>query len=261
VFRSLLFDNAKARVHVGVGIRSPTASSRLTSRQHRLFSLLSYRSVCPISISGYDNIQTNRTMPVLEVTQLRLKRLSADSPQLLHILSDVRDKLQTKSQFYTCVQDPTTLYILGIWRDLKQHLDFLASPTRDEILGPQESFLEFQWSVHIEFEDMSSLPLDAPVLAIERLSVEEDYVGAVDQAAKRYVQHLQDNNPFRAAYGWRCDELFGSREVLIFSGCETVQAHVGFSTRQHDSEEKCSASISGHYKEVLVHHTKNLERK
>jgi hypothetical protein len=203
-------------------------------------------------------------MPVLEVTQLRLKRLSVDSSQLLHILSDVREKLQTKSQFYTCIQDPTTLYILGIWRDLKQHLDFLASPTRDEILGPQESFLEFQWSVHIELEDISSLPLGAPVLAIERLSVEEGYVGAVDQAVKKHVQHvqyLQDNDPFRAAYGWRCDELFGSREVLILSGCETVQAHIGFSTRQHDNEEKCGASISGHYTEVLVHYTKNLERK
>jgi hypothetical protein len=198
-------------------------------------------------------------MPVLEVTQLRLKRLSADNPELLHILSDVRDRLKTKSQFYICIEDPTTLYILGIWRDLKQHVDFLASPARDEVLGSQEGILEFQWSLHIELEDMSSLPLGAPILAIERLSVEEEHIGAIDQAAKRHVQHLQ-GNPFRAVYGWRCDENFGSREVLIFSGCETVPAHVGLSTWQQNDEEPDSASISEHFKEVLVHHTKNLEQ-
>jgi hypothetical protein len=198
-------------------------------------------------------------MPVLEVTQLRLKGLSADDPQLLHILSDVRDKLQTGSQFYICIEDPTKLYIFGIWGDLKQHLDFLASPAREEILGPQENLLEFQWSLHIEVEGMSSLPLDAPILGIERLSVEEDYVGAVSRAAQRHVQRLQGNHPFRAACGRVCDANPQTQQLLIFSGWENDQAHVRFSDGQQDHSDSDGSTISGHYEELLVHHAKNLE--
>jgi hypothetical protein len=173
-------------------------------------------------------------MPVLEVTQLRLRRLSAHDPLLLESLSIVRGKLHTKSQFYTCIEDPTTLYILGIWRDLQQHQDFLASPARDEVLGPQEDMLDFQWTVHIEVEGMSSLPLDAPVLAIERLSVPEDCVDAFEQAAARNL----GNNP-------------------IISGWEHAQAHVSFTARQkrHGDREH------GPYEELLVHHAVNLEPK
>jgi heme-degrading monooxygenase HmoA len=199
-------------------------------------------------------------MPVLEVTQLGLKGLSADDPQLLPILADTRDKLQTKSQFYTCLEDATKLYILGIWRDLKHHLDFLASPARDEILGPQENLLEFQWSVHIELDGMNSLPLDAPILAIERLSVEEGHVARFDQAAKQHVKHLQGSHPLRPAYGWRCDLMTGSREALLFSGWESVQAHITFSAQQQRQGDTDAATMSGHYETILVHHCKNLER-
>jgi heme-degrading monooxygenase HmoA len=192
-------------------------------------------------------------MPVLEVTQLRLRGLSAHDPLLLESLSIVRGKLHTKSQFYTCIEDPTTLYILGIWRDLQQHQDFLASPARDEVLGPQEDMLDFQWTVHIEVEGMSSLPLDAPVLAIERLSVPEDCVDAFEQAAARNL----GNNPFKVAQGWRCDTAAGSHEALIISGWEHAQAHVSFTARQkrHGDREH------GPYEELLVHHAVNLEPK
>jgi heme-degrading monooxygenase HmoA len=200
-------------------------------------------------------------MPVLEITQLHLKGMSANDPQLLHVLSDVRARLKTKSQFYTCIEDPTKVYILGMWRDLEQHLDFLASPLRDEVLGIQANLLDFQWTIHMELESMSSLPLDAPILAIERLSVEEDYVVAVHQATTKYMQHLEGSRPFRVAYGSRCDTMPGIQEVIIFSGWENSQAHVRFSVEQHNYSDTDGATISGHYKELVVHHAKNLERR
>ncbi|KAF1849921.1 uncharacterized protein K460DRAFT_360771 [Cucurbitaria berberidis CBS 394.84] len=198
-------------------------------------------------------------MPVLEVTQLRLKRLSADDPVLLHSLSVVRGKLHTNSQFYHCIEDPTLIYILGTWPSLEAHLDFLASPARHEILGPQENMLQFSWTIHIELDGMSSLPLDAPVLAIEILSVKGDYINAFNQAVMRHTQLLQGSHPFRVAHGWRCDMAAGSHEALIFSGWENAQAHVTFAAQEGHSD--CdNAAINGQYEEIQVHHATNLER-
>jgi hypothetical protein len=200
-------------------------------------------------------------MPVLEVTQLRLRGISTEDPKLLHSLSDARERLQTKSQFYVCIEDPTKMYILGIWRDLKQHLDFLASPARGEILGPQEDILEFEWTVHMDVESMSSLALDAPILALERLSVGESSVKALDPAVMSYVQQLRGSHPFTVTYGWRCDAAPGSYEAIIFSGWEIPQAHVPFAARQQRHGNGDHATIIGQYEDILVHHAWNLERK
>jgi heme-degrading monooxygenase HmoA len=199
-------------------------------------------------------------MPVLEVTQLQVKGVFANDPQLLQSLSDVRDKLQTNSHFYTCIEDPTKLYILGTWRDLEQHLDFLASPTRDEVLGPQEDMLDFQWTVHLEIDSISVLPLDAPVLALERLRIEADGSVAFDQAATKHVQRLQGSHKCKAAYGWRCDAVPGRHEAIIFSGWENAQAHVSFRARQQDNGDYECAAAFGKYEELLVHRATNLER-
>lgn len=199
-------------------------------------------------------------MPVLEVTQLQLKGVSANDPQLLRSLSSVRDKLQTTSRFYTCVEDPTKVYILGIWQDLEQHLDFLGSPIRDEVLGPQEGMLDFQWTVHMDFDSISVLPLDAPVLALERLRIEAARSVAFDQAAMKHVQRLQGSHKCKAAYGWRCDAGTGRHEALIFSGWENAQAHVSFSARQQHNGDSGSGVVVGEYEELLVHKATDMER-
>ncbi|KAH8730078.1 hypothetical protein GQ44DRAFT_476977 [Phaeosphaeriaceae sp. PMI808] len=199
-------------------------------------------------------------MAVLEVTQLRLKGPPAGDPKLLESLSIVRAKLQTKSQFYSCIEDPTKLYILGLWRDLEQHINFLASPVRDEVLGPQEDMLEFQWTVHMEIESMSSLPLDAPVLALERLSVKKGCIDVCHQAATRYAHLSQGSHPCKVTHGWRCDASPEAHELVIFSGCENAQAHVTFATRQQSYDSSDHATTMGQYEELLVHHAWNLER-
>jgi heme-degrading monooxygenase HmoA len=200
-------------------------------------------------------------MPVLEITQLRLRGVLPDDTQLLHSLSLVRNKLQTKSQFYICIEDPTLMYILGIWRDLEQHLDFLASPARDEVLSPQEDMLEFQWTIHMELNSMSSLPLEASILALERISVEEDAVDAVDKAVARHAQQLLGSHSSRVTHGWRCDAAPGSYEIVIFSGWEAVQAHIAFSARQQNQSKSEHAAIVGQCEDLLVHHAWNLELK
>ncbi|KAF1834988.1 hypothetical protein BDW02DRAFT_314285 [Decorospora gaudefroyi] len=200
-------------------------------------------------------------MPVLELTQLRLKGSTADDPTLLQSLSTVRAKLQTSSQFYNCIDDPTVVYILGIWPNLGAHLDFLASPGRDEILGPQEDMLQFCWTIHVELGGMSLLPLDAPVLAIETLRVRRDCVEAFEQAVMRHTQQPPPGSrSFKVAHGWRCDAASGNYEALIFSGWENVQAHITL-TMSKSCNSNDVAAIDGQYETMQVTHARNMERR
>ncbi|PSN68877.1 hypothetical protein BS50DRAFT_326866 [Corynespora cassiicola Philippines] len=196
-------------------------------------------------------------MPVLEITQLRLKGVSADEPAVLKNLSIVRGKLQTNSHFYTCIEDPALIYILGLWPDLDAHLQFLASPACEEVLGPQEHLLEFKWTVHMELDAMASLPLDAPVLSFARLSVDGESVAAFEQAASKDRQTL-GGNPHPFVSGWRCDGAPGTHEAVVFTGWETAQAHAAFTARQSDGKD---SAMCGKYDFIVDHHARNLERR
>lgn len=198
-------------------------------------------------------------MPVLEVTQLRLKGIPADDPTLLKSLSTVRGTLQTNSQFYHCVEDPTLIFVLGVWPTLDAHLDFLASPARDEVLGPQEDLLEFRWTLHMELDAMSSLPLDAPVLAIMRLLIKGDRVNAYDQAAAKDMHIIADyTHPHNVVNGWRYDAAPGTHEALVFTGWESAHAHAAFAEKAGDNTK--FPAIEGVYESMEVWHARNMEK-
>ena len=199
-------------------------------------------------------------MQVLEITQLRLRGITVDDPALLQTLSAVRDKLQTNSQFYVSVEEPELIFILGIWPDLDAHLKFLASPAREEVLGPQEDVLEFCWTVHVDFGGMHLIAADAPILAIERIYVEVELVESVDRAVIKHIQQLKTSHPFNIAHGWRCDLIPGNHEVLLISGWETAQDHVAF-THRKDNDEDTTAAMNKGLKTLGVIHGRNLERR
>lgn len=200
-------------------------------------------------------------MPVLEITQLRLKGITVADPALLENLSAVRDSLQTNSVFYSCIEDPNLVYIFGIWRSLDAHLQFLASPARDQVLGPQEDILGFEWTVHQRLDETASLPLEFPILVIERLLVQERNIDTFDHALDRHARHLQGNCSAKFSHGWRCDAPEGTHEAIIFSGWEDTETHVSFSAGQQREGVEGNTSIErGAYEEVLVHHLWNMER-
>ncbi|KAF2709279.1 hypothetical protein K504DRAFT_502017 [Pleomassaria siparia CBS 279.74] len=186
-------------------------------------------------------------MPVLEVTQLRLRGVDVTDLRLLDALSTVRSTLKTNSRFYACIEEPDLIYILGLWPDLDAHHAFLASPARDEVLGPQEDMLEFRWTVHAELDAMSSLPLDAPVIAITRLSISDDAVDAYHGALTedRYTL-IEATRPFNVAHLWRCDAEPGRHEALLFTGWE-MRASTAY------------AAMRGKYDSIHVHHVWNME--
>ena len=195
-----------------------------------------------------------------KLPSLRLKGVAADDPTVLRCLSAVRAELQTGSQFYNGIEDPTLIYILGIWPSLEAHKEFLASPAREEILGPQEDMLQFCWMLHMELDSMSLLPLDAPVLAIERMRVREDCIGTFDQAVTRHTQQHRGSHPFEVAHGWRCDTSPENHGAIVFTGWQTAQAHVTFATEKSYSDSGI-AGIGQQYETLQVTRAWNLERK
>jgi hypothetical protein len=112
----------------------------------------------------------------------------------------------------------------------------------------------------MELGGMSLLPLDAPVLAIERMRVRGDCIEAFNQAVITHTQQRQGSYPFKVAHGWRCDAAPGSYEVLIFSGWETAQAHVTFTANKSHSNSGV-APTDGQYETMQVAHAWNMERK
>ncbi|KAH9219282.1 hypothetical protein DL95DRAFT_384718, partial [Leptodontidium sp. 2 PMI_412] len=118
---------------------------------------------------------------ILEICQLKVKsNLSPSDPSLLKVLSKARTELKervhnTNSRFYQCIEDPTLIYILGVWPSLARHTEFLKTPEKSDILDSQEDLFDFGWILHLEIGErgMDELPLEAPVMAITRLFMKD----------------------------------------------------------------------------------------
>jgi hypothetical protein len=206
------------------------------------------------------DLTRNPSMPVVEVTLLRLTGVAPDDPALLESLSSVRGLLKTQSEFYSCIEDPTLMFILGLWRSLEAHHEFVASPRAAEILGPQESVLEFRWTVHMELDAMASLPLEAPVMTLTRRLVREDGVDAYDKAFATEKQAIFDSSEHNVVSGWRLDAAPGVHEALLFAGWETAQAHAVFRARQTLLCKDDHTSNSRLYETFQTYHARNMER-
>ncbi|KAF2690794.1 hypothetical protein K458DRAFT_438588 [Lentithecium fluviatile CBS 122367] len=199
-------------------------------------------------------------MPVVEVTQLRLRGVAPDSPALLQNLSSVRGILKTQSEFYSCIEDPTLIFILGLWPSLEAHQDFLASPRAAEVLGPQEGMLEFRWAVHIALDAMASLPLEAPLVAMTRRQVTDDDLDAYDKAFATEKQAILESSKHKVVHGWRLDAAPGTNEALLITGWETAQAHAAFRARQTARDDHHHIAASALYENLDTNHARNMER-
>ncbi|KAF2809642.1 uncharacterized protein BDZ99DRAFT_463424 [Mytilinidion resinicola] len=200
-------------------------------------------------------------MPMLEVCRLRLKDgVSASDDALLKTLSTVRSVLKTNSRFYNCIEDPSLVYILGIWPTLEAHKAFLASPEKEKVLGSQEDQLDFQWILHMELDDISSLPLDAPVMAIARLFLKGgQHIEEYDRIVNKHRATLADaTEPYNVVEGWRNDSEPGKREALMFTGWASMEAHKAFTAKMREDEDY--ASVRNNYEGMEVRHARDMER-
>lgn len=196
-------------------------------------------------------------MPVVEITQLRLKGVTADEPSLLESLSQVRSKLHTNSRFFGCSEAPSFIYIFGVWSSLDAHLQFLASPARDEVLGPQEALLDFQWTIHVELDTISPLLLDTPFLAIERLDVDAVNVEAYNQAVEDHAQEIQSHgqDPSCVTHAWRCDLANGSHEAVVLTAWTSRE----FGDTEEGRHIALNSNNNGPFRQIIFHRTWNME--
>ncbi|KAK0114263.1 hypothetical protein ONS95_013760 [Cadophora gregata] len=206
---------------------------------------------------------------ILEICQLKVKSsLSTSDPGLLSALSKARTELKervhnTNSRFYQCAEDPTLIYILGVWPSLARHAEFLTSPEKSEILDSQEDLFDFGWILHMEVgvRGMDELPLDAPVMAITRLLMKDGdvHVKACEEIECKYREVIAEGRrQWNVVDGWRIDREDGKNEGVMITGWESVDAHNAFTKRIREAHPEY-ASVTQHYEKMEVRHANNME--
>jgi hypothetical protein len=208
-------------------------------------------------------------MPVLEVLQLKIKpTISASDPAVLTSLQTVRTSLAEKihpthSRFYQSIEDPSLIFVLGLWTSLSQHQDFLSSPLRAQILAPQEGLLDFSWCVHILLEKMEELPLEAPVVAIARIGVKSgEHLKLHEEITGKYREMLAERTrPFGVVEGWAVDhegpEL--EKENIIITGWEKKEDHLAFGAGLREKFEDYRG-LRDHWKTLEASHVRDMEK-
>lgn len=230
-------------------------------------------------------------MPVLELLLLRLRpNISPQDPTLLANLSTVRSLVHTNSRFYHCTpdSDPSLIYIVGQWPSLTAHQKFLTSgPVKEEILSHQTHQLDFVWMLHIDLpvdgSVEASLPLTAPVMAIERFFIRKPDThlepnahtntdtGITDHSipferilANHHEAIASQTHPHPVLGGWRIDPLQPTqKEYVLFSGWASVEAHREFglslSNKAGEADGEYPGGLKDHCGGMEVRHARNME--
>jgi hypothetical protein len=113
--------------------------------------------------------------------------------------------------------------------------------------------------MHVELDGMHTLPLEAPILAIERLIFKKECMESVEKVVARYTQQLQRMNSFKTVYGWRCDAAQETHEALVFTGHGNAQIHSTFAAKGIDDNN--TAMLNEQFETVQIILGRNLERK
>ncbi len=166
-------------------------------------------------------------MPILEILAVRLRDgVSPTDPSLLKNLSDVRSYVQSNSNFYHCIEDPSIIYIIGQWASLETHKKWLVSPERDDVLKPQEDQLSLFWMIHMNAPEkgIEGLPLKAPVMSVARLFVKSEHEEEFYRiATSQRVGLVEYAKPYPVVDGWRIDPEEGQKEFVVITGWESVK--------------------------------------
>jgi hypothetical protein len=208
-------------------------------------------------------------MSVLEILQLHIKPiLTPTDPSILTSLIQVRTSLRekvhnTNSKFYQCIEDPSLIYVFGLWPSLQTHHSFLSSPERASVLAPQENTLEFNWVIHIPLSSMDGLPLHAPVLCIARLFLKNDegLVTRYENTVEKYREKVKEMTaPYKVVHVWRVDLEEDKKEAVIITGWGDVEAHPEAMKRlAGEKGNEDYATVGECYSGVDVKHARNME--
>lgn len=207
-------------------------------------------------------------MPILEICQLKVKpHLSNDDPSLLLALQKARTELRekvvnTQSRFYRCIENPSLIYILGIWPSLEQHKEFLASSHKAEILDAQDELFDFQWIIHTSMAEVGwdAVPLDAPIMRIARLFIKPEGVKPYQGVVGKYGGLTeQGTKPYKGLMEWRVDCEEGKFEHVFLTGWDKEGGHAAF-TKKTSEEHPEYARVRDNYEGMDVKHARDMEK-
>ena len=148
---------------------------------------------------------------------------------------------QHKFYYYTQHEDPENLYVLGSWPSAALHREsFLPSPENQALLAQLSTDVTVQSTVHVEVEQ-SSIPLDAPVLAISQHWITPSNNAQFEEAFDENRHHLEHFSTRKLAGGWRHEKEEradgGQKDVFVlFSGWDDVDHHMKFGQSQNYDE-------------------------
>ena len=204
-------------------------------------------------------------MGVLEILQLRLKpAYSPSDPIIIATLDKERKELRekvhnTQSRMFTAVDDPSLIYIFGVWPSLEKHRAFLASPLKAEIIN--SPLFKLGWMFHIPLDSIDELPLDAPVVAVARQHIKgnKHVTGYKEKITETYRETLlKEIKPYKIVSGWRVDGNAGEEEHAVITGWETKEDHMAFEAGLK-AKYRDYARLEEHGDQLEVYHLKDLE--
>ncbi|KAF2140304.1 uncharacterized protein K452DRAFT_289057 [Aplosporella prunicola CBS 121167] len=174
----------------------------------------------------------------MPVTELALLRLQAGTTRAdAGLTGNLRKAKQTMEaftghafHFYTQLEDPALVYIIGAWDSPEQHLHhFIPTPANQHLLTLLRDQLTVDCMFHVALEPCD-IPLDAPVLAIARHFVARDmrphFADTFAQAKRPLVDFTRPKN---VVGGWRVEKEADSKEEwVLFTGWDDVDQHSKF---------------------------------
>jgi heme-degrading monooxygenase HmoA len=197
-------------------------------------------------------------MPVSEICALPLTHpITKDNPNLpepvIQKLREAKKVLETASgygfNFFQQIEDPSIVYITGLWDSAAAHSTFLPSPENQKLLELFKDDFSFHgdrpltmW--HLD-EDVFTLDpasglksaFTAPTISYNRHFVPIDKKEGFIAKLQEVKGILEDyTNPLRVVGGWRIEkeEVNGKmrEEWALFSGFDSVEHHMAFAKTQ-----------------------------
>ncbi|KAH8655152.1 hypothetical protein BGZ60DRAFT_418439 [Tricladium varicosporioides] len=211
-------------------------------------------------------------MPVLEITLLRIKndfQAKETLATLQHVRALLAEKIHpTKSRFFSTLEDPSLVVILGSWPTIEAHHKFLDSQVKGEILGAQEGIFTFLKGLHVplredgEKVDNCGLPLNANVVGFEEFYIKpgERHRSAYKDIFARTRLSLEEYTKPNPAFGsWRMDCIEGEEHV-IFSGWKSKGEHRKWMEREKVQNEGFKNLEGEHLMGIERWHLVDLEK-
>ncbi|KAL1969314.1 hypothetical protein VTN77DRAFT_9506 [Rasamsonia byssochlamydoides] len=201
-------------------------------------------------------------MAVTELALLRLRSSSSkplspsSSSSLVTNLLKAKEAQESYSHhavhFFSQIEDPSYLYLLGGWDSVATHLDdWIPSATNQGLLELLKEEIEVLWMFHVEIDpqqgnnsDSKKMILDETV-TVARYFVKkggkEAFQEAFDAVSRHHLADSSANpRPFLRG-GWRIDkdkEKNGDEEekeeFVLFTGWDDVADHMGFAESEED---------------------------